>query len=226
MKEEVKLILATIAIMAVLIFASIYLYKPTLDDSKVGIAEQPLLKNAKLSIKPNEKYLYNYDLNGTNITATYGTGDGNGCIVIKVLEHVDDLGVCVDENGIDQVGSNTSLGSQEMLLFKPWMLALTENWKWNASLYAEIGGGRAIVSTTTYKLLRMDSYLGRKVFVVEERADNDQNPQYEWIDYERRIALRITGTGYDVTLTSLPVEERKSSSVENNVTDYEKIVYG
>jgi hypothetical protein len=58
-----------------------------------------------------------------------------------------------------------------------------------------------------YQVIRMDRWGGREAFVVMENV-SDGEPQYEWIDVQKRILLSSVGNGYEIDLVSgLPLDE-------------------
>jgi predicted N-acyltransferase len=108
--------------------------------------------------------------------------------------------VCVDQNGVDKkLNSNATLSDPSFLIFKPWMLALSYNWKWNNTIYMNFNNQLSKMSTNSYHVMRTDRYRGRDVFVVRE-SDENQITQYEWVDMKKRIVLKSVGPGYQLEL--------------------------
>jgi hypothetical protein len=199
--KENWIILATIAILAGFIILSTNLFSPGLGNPKIVFREAPIQKNTAFQLLPGEQYQYAYLLNGTSANITYAIFQGPGCSYIVTVENMNGTPVCVDQEGMDGGGFNSTLSDPAVLIFKPWMLALREGWTWNNSMYLEYDGGDEYISDTHYRVVRRDAYMNRTVFLVEVKSSTGP-ADYEWIDAQKRIMLRETGDGYDVRLVS------------------------
>jgi hypothetical protein len=115
---------------------------------------------------------------------------------------------------MDERGYNSLLENPQMILFKPWMLALREGWRWNTSMYMAFENEPHYVAAMDYRVMRADTWRGRKAFVVMENISGSA-PQYEWVDAEKRILLRLQGEGYEAVL----VEGLPLSSDNNTITN-------
>ena len=191
--------IATILILLGIMLFSGFMYKPQFENPNVTVSEAPLIKNKEFQLAPGEEYKYAYLLNDTEINITYEVMKGNGCTAIYLLEDRGSSHVCVDKWGVDQSGSNATFLDPSILLFKPWMLALHETWRWNSSMYLSFDERAQHVLNTDYKVIRTENYRGRMSFVVKTNSSN-ASPDYQWVDMEKRILLRILGEGYEVVL--------------------------
>jgi hypothetical protein len=192
-------ILGATVIFLVMIAVSAFMFKPSLDDAAVIFKEEPLEKNTEFQLKPGEVYVYTYLLNSTQINMTYSVLEGGDCTRIRLLESVNVSETCLDQAGLDSRGYNSAFENPAILLFRPWMLALEEGWHWNSSMYISYGGMEQHVSDTYYRVVRKDTLDGKEVFIVELRMD-DAPPEYQWIDAEKRVLLKIKGENYEVNL--------------------------
>lgn len=191
--------LSAIAIFAAMIALSIIIYQPSLQNPEIVFKEEPLQKNTLLQLSPGETYKYSYVFNNTSIGITYAILEGPGCTRIKFLERMNDSEVCIDRNGNDQDGFNSTFRNPSFLLFKPWMLALREGWSWNSSMYISFDGSLRYISGTSYRVIRMDEFGNRTAFLVEVKSD--EGPlEYEWVDAEKRVLLKSMGEGYEVSI--------------------------
>ena len=194
-------ILSILLLLGVMVVGGFTL-QPDFQSPKLHINETPIVKNSQLQLRSGEIYEYSYILNGTGTNITYEIVDGNDCTEIRITNGMGKSSVCIDKNGIDKkLETNATLSDPSFLLFKPWMLALSEGWNWNNTLYMNFNNKLTRMTTNTYHVMRMDMYRGRRVFVVKEADDGGVN-QYDWIDYQKRVLLRANGPGYDLKMTS------------------------
>jgi hypothetical protein len=196
--RQYTIAIATIVIIVAMIAVSSLIFKPAFDNPTIVIKDAPLQKNAELQLKAGETYRYVALMNQSSVNITYETWQGNGCLVIELLGALNFTGVCLDRNGTD-IGYDSTLSDPAIIMFRPWMLALKEGWHWNSSVHISTNGGIRHVTDTYYRVIRKDDYNGREAFLVEISSD-DGPPEYQWIDAEKRILLRMMGSGYDIRL--------------------------
>jgi hypothetical protein len=196
---------AVVVLVAIVAFSSV-MFKSHFDNPNITLVEEPLAKNAEFQLKPGEQYVYGYLFNDTQLNATYQILNGNNCTIIALMDADPPATSCVDRWGMDSRGYNSLLENAQMMPFKPWMLALHEGWKWNTSMYMNFENELHYVSSMDYRVMRTDTWHGRKAFVVMENL-SDSGPQYEWVDSEKRILLMVQGDGYEVDLLEgLPMD--------------------
>ena len=191
--------IATIVILIGIMLFSSFIYMPQFEDPNITFKEAPLVKNKEQQLLPGEDYRYAYLLNNTEINVTYAVMDGDGCTAIYLMESAELSGVCIDEWGVDPSGSNATFTNPAILLFKPWMLALHETWRWNNSMYMSFDETSQHIVDTDYRVMRTENYRGRMSFVVKINATTGP-PEYQWIDMEKRVLLRVLGEDYEVRL--------------------------
>lgn len=197
-----KLDFVTVASAAALIALALIgasMFKSMFENPKIVYVEAPLQKNTEFQLRPGEVYQYAYLMKNSSANMTFYVLEGEGCTRIRVMEARNDSGVCLDKWGNDAGGSNVTLDNQYMLLFRPWMLALKEGWTWNNSMYLSYGGAGEHITDSYYRIVRMENYSGRECYVVEIKSESGVS-EYEWIDAERRVLLRVIGEGYEVVL--------------------------
>ena len=193
------IILLTIAVLVIFLILGAMIYKPIFEDPKTVFKEEPLQKDKDFQLSPGEKYVYATTLNNTQINMTYTIGQGPGCVIIKFMESLNLSESCLDKRGMDALGYNSTLENPHMLLFKPWMLALRENWHWSSTMYLSYDGVLHPVERSEYRVIRMEEYNNRTAFVVEIKAQGGAI-EYEWVDMEKRMLLKTAGPGYEVRL--------------------------
>ena len=193
------ILLLTILAFVLLIMAATLIVKPKFEDPKVVFQEAPLEKNTRLRIVDGGYYSYQYNTNGTLVNITYAAIQREDCMLIFISESVNKTSICIDEWGMDETGSNSTFKEPAFILFKPWMLALHENWTWNNSMYLYYDDIQQYVTENQYRVVRTDEFNGREAFVVEIQTEGEV-AEYDWVDVERRILLKVEGTGYRVEL--------------------------
>jgi len=181
---------------------------PRFQDPRTITIEEPLEKNTDLQLYSGEVYVYEYMYNGTPINIPFAIASAPTCTLILVPDNPGDPGVCVDEAGNDRTMSNASLEHPQIILFKPWMLALEPGWNWGTTMYLSYNGTMQEISQVDYRLVRMDSFEGRSAYVVKETTDGG-NAVFSYIDVEKRVLLRLIGEGFEIDLKQAPMLEEK-----------------
>jgi len=196
MKNDI--LFASIAIMVVLIALGAFFISPALGNPSIVSREAPLYKNTYFQLAPGQTYIYSVTMSNNTANATYRIGEGDGCTLVRLMESVNFSGACLDRFGMDDAGFNSSVGKPPILMFQPWMLALKDGWTWNSTMYLSFDGRLKRVSQSSYRVIRLENYSGRQAYVVELKTDGSTD--YEWVDAERRILLKMTGQGYEIDL--------------------------
>lgn len=191
--------IATVAVLLAFLLFSGFIYQPQFENPEVVFKEAPLTKNKELQLLDGEEYRYAYLLNESEVNITYIVMEEEDCTAIYLLESREDPGTCINRWGVDQSGSNSTFLNPTILLFKPWMLALHESWHWNNSMYLSFDGSAQHILDNDYRVIRTENYRGRMSYVVKISSSGTA-PEYQWIDMEKRVLLRIVGEGYEVVL--------------------------
>ncbi|MFN7991728.1 MAG: hypothetical protein U0R44_06250 [Candidatus Micrarchaeia archaeon] len=190
-------VVATVAVLIGMVLLSSSLFRSGLENPKIFFKEDPIDKNAQLQIRPGEQYRYSYIFNNTSANITYLTYSGPGCVGVKIFENRNATGACLDSRGNDAGGYNSSLEDPTILFFKPWMLALKEGWKWKSSMYLYYGTTGQLVSDNEYRVIRREAVGNRSAFLVEIKSSSGPI-EYDWVDAEKRVLVRIEGKDYEV----------------------------
>ncbi|VVC04218.1 Uncharacterised protein [Candidatus Bilamarchaeum dharawalense] len=190
---------AAIIVLAVLVALAVFLYKPVFENPETVFKEDPLEKNKEVQFQPGQQYVYGYMFNGTQINMTYVILPDPYCTRIRMLESQNISESCIDKWGMDEKGYNSTLENPHMILFKPWMLALKEGWRWSNAMYLSYNGNTYPISASEYRVVRIDQYMNRSAFIVEIKTQSG-SVEYEWVDVEKRILLKTSGPGYEVFL--------------------------
>lgn len=195
--------LFTLVLLIVLMLISGFRYGEVMKNATTVTFEDPISKNTELVINPGETFIYTFGPNETSELAniSFYVEEGAGCTLLVVDNGIGMEGACVDEWGNDEAGLNETLESPDFFFFRPWMLALRENWRWKTRTYVDIDGYLQEVWERGYRVMRVDTYKGRTVFVIEVSSEDDPY-EYLWIDYEKRVLVKAKGEGYYVELMS------------------------
>jgi hypothetical protein len=192
----------TVVVLALLMLISGLTFNSTFEEPKVVFKEAPLTKNTKLQIHGGEEYVYSYIVNSNqSINITYVVFADSNCTRIYIDESVNKTNICVDEWGVDETGSNATFKDPSFLLFKPWMLALHDTWKWNNSMYMEFDDISSHIADNYLRVMRTEEYMNRTAYVVE-LSTSTGSKEYQWVDAEKRIMLKSLGQGYQVELVN------------------------
>jgi hypothetical protein len=192
--------LMTILVLAFLMLVSGLTFNNRFEEPKVVFTEAPIEKNTMLQIKAGEEYRYSYLMeNNQTINITYVVTSSTNCTRIFIDESVNNTNICVNEWGVDETGSNVTFRDPSFLLFKPWMLALHNTWKWNNSMYIRFDDTGSHITDNYLRVIRTEEFMNRTAFVVEIKSSSGAK-EYQWVDSEKRIMLKSIGEGYQVEL--------------------------
>jgi len=204
MNETGKYFLLSLSVFLVIIVVSMLYLGPKTRELKY--IESPIEKVEELQLEPRERYTYMYTSPEANTTMTYAVFQGGGCTGIYIKE-IEDSGVCIDRYGNDKNGSNLSLSDPLIYFFRPWMLAVHEDWKWNATMVMEDENIYFEMSVLTFETEGIETINGREAYRVKMREGGNEG--YAWVDKEKRILLKEVGKGYMIELISSPLGEEQ-----------------
>ena len=190
----------------VLVFAFVFL---TVPGSQSHVREAPLLKNAALSLAVGEQYAYEMSLDGTKQTVYYSVKKTSSCLGTFILENDLDQtqALCLSATGNpigDETQSNSTLGNSSMLLFSPWMLAVSDNFNWKVEQI--FSAGTAEFSIPTYfSSLGRKKIAGRDAYKIEIQSDvAAPGSNIMYIDSQKRILLSANIQNITVKLVRAP----------------------
>ena len=193
--------------LAILIFGSMF-FQPSFS-KKIEIWEGPLIKNSELMLVPGEVYVYTYSANNTKNNLTFIIRNGNGCTFIQVKESVNATGSCINKYGNDRSGNNVSLDPPYIIIFKPWMLAVSSDWQWNAKMLVNVGDNELILNNASFSANGDYPVFGRQSYAVQILTNSEKVTV--WVDKEKRVLLREKGGDYEIDLVSAPFELNNSN---------------
>lgn len=161
--------------------------------------EEPIEKNANLTLEAGDVYIYQYYGENKTDNISFVVQSGSGCKRVHTPDLERSLGTCIYRDGTDYTGSNVTLADPYVFMFKPWMLAVHENWEWNVSVYAVMRNSSRYVFDIGYRTIRTDIIDGRRAYVVEIDTGGGLTI-YDWIDKEKRILLKEESIGTEIVL--------------------------
>lgn len=199
-------VIAFLLIFLLMVFYSFLTYEdPDVSAHPYVFEVQKLEKNMDLQLKQNETYVYLIKSFGTIYNLTYITGDtpnsiggeisADVCLPIYEVSQQETVQICVDNKGLypPGIGSNISYGTAAYVLFKPWMLAVDENWEWNVTTLTKYEGvdWPDEYSYIIFKTVGEETVFGRNTYKIEVTIDDV--PEYYWIDKEKRVLIKKEG---------------------------------
>ncbi len=191
------LAITVLAFLAIIVLGLMFI-RPGFEDPSLAFVEEPLHKNTMLQISDGDVYEYKYYVNNTVVNITY-VALQRDCTVIFISESVNKTSICLDKWGMDKTKSNSSFEDPSFILFKPWMLALEENWSWKNSMYLNFDGVMRHIADNSYRVVGTEDVNGRRAYKVAINS-TDGTYEYDWVDVEKRILLKIEGEGFEVGL--------------------------
>ena len=183
------------------------------------ILEGNLTKNAVLGLSPGEKYLYNVESpDGVQLVA-YAIGTSPTCAGVVISEAVgqESQTICILKNGMlssaDGV-ANANFGNQSILLFSPWMLAVTDDFSWNVDNVYSAHGVEMII-TTHFASKGKQAMAGREAYDIEIGDSSGAPPARFFIDSEKRVLLFADLGNVTVKLAGAPFALDWNASAQN-----------
>ncbi len=201
--ENWKYAIASAVIFVILLIIGSILFKPPLDQQRIFWTEQPLNKTHPFSLLPGEQYTYSYLFSNNSMNLSYLIKGGGECTVIQILNSSGPPS-CINSKGNDKNMSNLSLASPFLNIFRPWMLAITDNWHWSIVGKGELVGTEYIFDEINLSVVGKENLKGRIAYKVKMSDSTSSQPIYLWVDDEKRILLREVGPGYEVVLIKAP----------------------
>jgi len=201
----------SMGILAILIFLSLS-FAPS-DPPRILFQEEPLQKQP-MALQAGEFYRYRVESNLSdpplNFTVTYLIGQHENCTNIYISESQNKTPTCLNPQGNDQSGINLSLENPLIYFFRPWMLAVNENWEWQAVSYLSFSSADSSLSEIELRTTGMETVAGRPAYKVTATLHTEEETEYitYWVDQQKHILLREEGRGYAIGLVS--------SSIGNN----------
>jgi len=151
------------------------------------LVEPPIAKNSQLMLQPGESYLYEVLSPQERQVVQYSI---SSCKGIQISESPTGTQVCVSRSGnlLDEDNpSNFSYGNRSLLLFGPWMLAVTNSSDWVIQTMVSAGGMEIPLSTRL--ISRGEKYIGgRRAYEVG--VDSEIGGQATmYVDLEKRVLV-------------------------------------
>lgn len=169
------------------------------------ISESPMKKNAGLGLVNGESYVYALENSGQFQLVQYDVQKALYCEGV-VLRESQDVAPCVLGNGnlaSDAAQYNSSFGNESVLVFLPWMLAVSDDFKWQV-----LGDYRNSYFTmrvaTNYSSLGKSSALGRDAYKIRVASDLYAEPAVYYIDSQKRVLLYLKTLNASARLVSAP----------------------
>ncbi len=200
-KKYLTTFVLTVVILLIIMGAAVMMMKPMQFDSPSFVFEEAAIKkNSDLKIAVGETYVYNYTVNKVTIPITFTTKPGPNCLGIELRNTQNRTSVCLNNDGTDGAKSNVTILEPVIFMFRPWMLAVDDNWKWQ--VVSSVKTGEVLVSKgqVEFKTIRTENLSNRTAYVIEIKSLEDGTTITNWIDKEKRVILKEEGPGYEILL--------------------------
>lgn len=180
--------------------------------------EQPLEKNSALQLVAEETYRYEISSPDGGETVTYSTSRSSSCTGLLVSEEPYGNSVCLTQSGnLAQAGAeafNSSYGNQSILLFAPWMLAVSDGFKWGFESRIT-AGSTAISFPVALASKGRKTIAGREAYEISVSSSGSL-PSLFYIDAQKRVLISADSENVTVRLVSAPFPLNWSNSSAQN----------
>lgn len=168
--------------------------------------EQPLQKNSALQLLSGETYAYQISSPDGRQTVAYSTSRASSCAGLLVSEEASGASLCLSQSGnLAQEGTeafNSSFGNQSILLFAPWMLAVSDDFKWGFE--SRITAGSTAISFPVSLFSKgKKTVAGREAYEISVGSSGSP-PSLFYIDAQKRVLLSAESANVSVKLISAP----------------------
>ncbi len=205
-KETSSILLISVFIYFLFV-AGVYVTSPSKQLHAI-LTENPISKNAQLSLRPGEHYAYSVSAAGSSDSLQYDVLSPSSCkgsLVRESSSHGQQNQVCLTASGNlegDPYQLNFSLGNQSLLLFSPWMLALSDRFSWVVQTTFSTGTSE-IKMPISFKSNGLREVAGRKAYEIMVDSGISQPARY-YIDSDKRILLYADYGNASAKLVSAP----------------------
>ena len=172
------------------------------------IMEGPLAKNSQLALLPGENYVYEISAGGSQARLSYEVRSSSECpgtLVVESSEEGLQNSACINRQGNlegDPFQLNSSLGNKSLLLFSPWMLAVSEDFSWQVQNTISTGSAN-IDMPLNFRSFGAKEVAGRRAYEISVRSDF--TPQLKYlVDSEKRILILAEFTNASARLVQAP----------------------
>ena len=182
--------------------------------------EYPLSKNSQLQLQPGESYTYHLATPQGASTLYYEVSSSHSCAGVEIAEQgqsgqssrcVLPSGNLADE-GFGNV--NSGFGNLSVVLFSPWMLAVSGNFSWQVNTTVS-GAGVQIEFPLYMRSEGMKTVAGREAYEIAAQSEG-QAPATFYVDAQKRVALLVQTGNSSAQLVSAPFAlDWGNSSVQN-----------
>lgn len=185
----------------------------------------PLSKNTNLQLLPGERYSYEISSPNGKQLLYYSVSSSPACNGTLVTESDGQAsrGLCLASNGnpanesISQENYSSSNGS--MLLFSPWMLAVSENFSWQVDTVFSAGTAQ-VTFPTYFSSQGKKTVAGRDAFAIGIWGGipigNESTVSTFYVDSQKRVLLLANLSNVSIKLVQAPFELDWNSSNSTN----------
>lgn len=199
-KLDFKLLLAATGVFFILLIIAGLVATPNFENPQVLTIEGKLVKNSNLKLEVGETYFYDFKIGNESANLTYFIYQGPNCTGIRSNEIRNLSSLCLKKDGTElNHSSNYSFENPSIFLFKPWMLAVDNEWKWNISEYLKYNETIQKFREVKLESKGLKNYSGFEVYEIWEYQENS-TPTITYVDKEKRIARYLKTGDFEITL--------------------------
>jgi len=190
--------------------------QPSLGNMVLTSSESPIAKNSQLPLLPGERYQYRVTGDFPSQQIDYQVSKPSSCAGVLVTEEANAVSeACLLADGTLSGGPafNFSLGNSSMLIFSPWMLAVSEGFSWKVD--SNLSSGSLVMNLpTTLQSQGLKSAYGRPAYKILQSSEiGGQSTMY--IDKEKRVLLYMSAGNSTARITAAPFALNESQPPEN-----------
>ncbi|MCX6773274.1 MAG: hypothetical protein NTV88_05930, partial [Candidatus Micrarchaeota archaeon] len=182
--------------------ASIFLSSPV--QMTPQILEDLLAKNTHVQLLPGEKYVYSGEGQSSADILTYQIYKNSSCSGAFVYEKETKISLCLSQAGNIEDPSvpamNSSYGNKSIIMFAPWMLAVSDTFSWGFANQMSAGGAKVSLPVTLESQGRK-TISGREAFEILV-VPYAGKPSTIYIDSQKRVLLEAVSENVSVKLIS------------------------
>ena len=181
------------------------------------LSEQPLAKNTPLQLMPGETYAYAVDTPDGSQVLTYTISRDPSCAGTLVYEKETQSSLCLSSSG-NVAGPlfpamNSSYGNQSILLFAPWMLAVSDTFSWQFQNTVSAAGTKLAMPVTLTSQGRK-TIAGREAFAIVVLPYFGSRSVF-YIDSQKRVVLEAVSANATAKIISAPFALNWSDSANS-----------
>ena len=184
------------------------------------MSEYPLHKNALLQLQPGESYAYLLAMPQGNSEVYYQISSSPSCAGVEIGEKAESgqssrcvlPGGNLADKGFENI--NSGMGNLSVILFSPWMLAVSDNFSWQVN--TTISGVGVQMDMPLYmNSMGKKAVAGRQAYEISVQSEGQPQATF-YVDAQKRVALLVVAGNTSAQLVSAPFALDWGNSSQQN----------